>query len=142
MERESLATESNGTGAEHSVSSSLEHLVAGSQGVITKRIDLALLEGRELLSRSIERAALGGAAMVLAAAAWFAVVASVVLWATPGASVIVRAAAFAAVNAAGAAALVTVAMRLGRPPHGHERAMRPALQPELSTNEGKNGLHP
>ena len=29
------------------MSSSLEHLVAGSQGVITKRIDLALLEAHE-----------------------------------------------------------------------------------------------
>jgi len=47
-------------------------LVAGSQGVITKRIDLALLEGQELFSRSIERAALAGAGAVLAAVAWFA----------------------------------------------------------------------
>jgi hypothetical protein len=31
--------------AEPSVSSALEHLAAGSQGVIAKRIDLALLEG-------------------------------------------------------------------------------------------------
>jgi hypothetical protein len=31
---------------EQSVSSALEHLVAGSQGVITKRIELALFELR------------------------------------------------------------------------------------------------
>ena len=74
---EASATNSDSAGGdsltdEPSVTSSLGHLVAGSQGVITKRIDLALLEGRELLSRSIERAALVGAGMVLAAAAWFA----------------------------------------------------------------------
>ena len=52
---------------EPSVSSSLEHLVAGSQGVTTKRIDLALLEGQELLSRTLQLAALVAFAMVLAA---------------------------------------------------------------------------
>jgi hypothetical protein len=52
---------------EPSVSSSLEHLVAGGQGVITKRIDLALLEGQELLSRSSQRAALVGTGMILGA---------------------------------------------------------------------------
>jgi len=108
-------TDVNGASAEPSVSSSLEHLVAGSQGVITKRIDLALLEGRELLSRSIERAALVAAAMVLVAAAWFAAAACVVLVTTPGASLVVRGAAFGVINGAGAAVLLTLAMRRGRP---------------------------
>ena len=75
----------HGATGEPSVSSSLEHLVAGSQGVITKRIDLALLEGQELLSRTLQRAALVGVGMVLAAAAWFAVAACLVLFATPDA---------------------------------------------------------
>jgi hypothetical protein len=109
------ATEGDGATGEPSVSSSLEHLVAGSQGVITKRIDLALLEGRELLSRSTERAALLGAGMVLAAAAWFAGAACVVLFTTPGASLVVRVGAFGLLNGAGAVGLVTLAMRRGRP---------------------------
>lgn len=99
---------------EPSVSSSLEHLVAGSQGVITKRIDLALLEGRDLLSHSLQRAALVGFAMVLGAGAWFAVAACLVLLVTPNASLVLRLAAFGLLNAGGALGLVALAMR-GRP---------------------------
>ena len=100
---------------EPSVSSSLEHLVAGSQGVITKRIDLALLEGRDLLSHSLQRAALVGFGMVLAAGAWFAFAACLVLLVTPNASLVLRLAAFGLLNAGGALGLVALAMR-GRPP--------------------------
>jgi hypothetical protein len=93
------------------VSSSLEHLVAGSQGVITKRIDLALLEGQELLSRSIERVALVGAGMVLAAVAWFAGAGALVLFVAPDASPVIRLAAFGLLNGAGAVGLVTLGTR-------------------------------
>lgn len=99
---------------EPSVSSSLEHLVAGSQGVITKRIDLALLEGQELLSHTLQRAALVAFGMVLAAGAWFAVAACLVLLVTPNANPVLRLAAFGLLNAGGALGLVALAMR-GRP---------------------------
>ena len=99
---------------EPSVSSSLEHLVAGSQGVINKRIDLALLEGQELLSRTLQRAALVAFAMVLAAGAWFALAACLVLLVTPNANPVLRLAAFGLLNAAGALGLVALARR-GRP---------------------------
>jgi len=101
---------------EPSVSSSLEHLVAGSQGVITKRIDLALLEGQEVLSRFFERAALVGAGMVLAAVAWFAGAGAFVLFVAPDASPVIRLAAFGLLNGAGAVGLVTFAMQHSRPP--------------------------
>ena len=97
---------------EPSVSSSLEHLVASSQGVITKRIDLALLEGQELLSRTLHRAALFAFGMVLAAGAWFAVAACLVLLVTT--NPVLRLAAFGLLNAGGALGLVALAMR-GRP---------------------------
>ena len=100
--------------AEPSVSAALEHLMAGSQGVIAKRIDLALLEGQELLSRTLRGAALVGLGMVLAAGAWFAVATCLVLLFTPGAEPIVRLAIFALLNGAGAVGLLTFAMR-GRP---------------------------
>jgi len=101
--------------AEPSVSSSFEHLVAGSQGVITKRIDLALLEGQELLSRTLQRAALVSAGMVLAAAAWFAGAAALVLFVIPDANPVVRLAAFASLNGTCAVGLVTLALRRSRP---------------------------
>jgi uncharacterized membrane protein YqjE len=106
---------------EPSVASSLEHLVAGSQGVITKRIDLALLEGRELLSRTLQGSVLVGLGIILAAAAWFAVTACVVLLVIPDASRVGRLAAFGLLNAGTAVGLVTLAMRRGRP----QRPVRP-----------------
>ena len=100
--------------ADPSVSSALEHLAAGSQGVITKRIDLALLEGQQLLSSTFRGAALLGFAMVLAAGAWFATATCLVLLATPEPNLVVRLAVFALLNAAGAVALVALAMRRRR----------------------------
>jgi hypothetical protein len=99
---------------EPSISAAIEHLVASSQGEVTKRIDLALLEGRDLLSRTLQRAALIGCGMVLAAGAWFAVAACVVLLIAPHASLAVRLATFGLLNAGGAVGLVALAMR-GRP---------------------------
>jgi len=89
-------------------------LAAGSQGVIAKRIDLALLEGQELLSRTFRGAALLGFAMVLAAGAWFAAATCLVLLATPDASLLARLAVFALLNAAGTVGLVALAMRRRR----------------------------
>ena len=103
-----------GATAEPSVSSAIEHLAASSQGVITKRIDLALLEGQELLSQTLQRAALVGFGMVLAAGAWFAGAACLVLLITPNANPVLRLAAFGLLNAGGALGLVALAMR-GRP---------------------------
>ena len=103
------------TGEEPSVSSSLRHLAAGTQGVITKRIDLALLEGQDLLSRSIERAALVGAGMVLAAAAWFAGAGAFVLFVVPDANPVIRLATFGLLNGGCAAGFVALAVRRGRP---------------------------
>lgn len=97
--------------SEPSVSSAIEHVVASSQGVITKRIDLALLEGQELVSRTLQRAVLGVCGMVLAAAAWFAFAACLVLLATPGGSPLLRLAAFGLLNAGGALGLVALAVR-------------------------------
>lgn len=112
MEEFTEATEPTG---EPSVSSSLEHLVAGSQGVITKRIDLALLEGRELLSRTLQGSVLVGLGIILAAAAWFAVTACVVLLVIPDPIWVARLAAFGLLNGGTAVGLVMLALRRGRP---------------------------
>lgn len=96
---------------EPSVSSSIEHLVASSQGAITKRIDLALLEGQELLSRTLQRAALVAVGMVLAVGAWFAMAACLVLLLTPNGNLVLRLGAFGLLNAGGALGLVALAIR-------------------------------
>lgn len=108
------ASGNDGAGLAPSMSTSLEHLVSGSQGVFNNRIDLALLEARESLSRSGEKAALVGMAMLLAIAAWFAAAAALVISAAPQWGLPARLAAFALLNALGAAALVTLSLSRGR----------------------------
>ena len=131
---EAHTTQDEGAGGhsatgEPSVSSSLEHLVAGSQGVITKRIDLALLEGQELLSRTLQRAGLFAFGMVLAAGAWFALAACLVLFIVPNANPILRLAAFGLLNAGSALGLVALAMR------GRGQTPTPANRNVSSTTE-------
>jgi len=96
---------------EPSVSSALERLGTAGQGVVAKRIDLALLEGHELLSQTIGRATLVGPGIVLATVAWFALVAAFVLVVTPAATLAVRLAIFGLVNVAGAAGLIALGTR-------------------------------
>ena len=102
------------TSGEPSASSALERLASASQDMIGKRVDLALLEAQELLSRTLRGAALGALGMILAAAAWFAVAACVTRLMTEDAGVVVRLAIFGLLNAAGAVGLVTLAIRRGR----------------------------
>jgi len=99
---------------EPSVSSALERLGAAGQGVVTKRIDLALLEGHELLSRTLQSAAWLAPGMVLALVAWFALAAAVVLIVVPAATPAVRFAIFGLLNAGGAGVLVALGTRRGR----------------------------
>jgi len=100
--------------AEPSISSALEHLVSGSQGVITKRIDLALLEGHELLSSTLAGAALVGAGMVLAAAAWFAMAAGFTVVIIPVFHPVVRLAVLGLLNGGAAVGLIALGIRRGR----------------------------
>ncbi len=95
-------------GAEPTVATSVEHLVAGGHGVITKRIDLALLEGKEILTQTIGRAALFGVGGVLALAAWLSGAAAAVLFVLPEATTMMQLAAFALLN--GGLALVLFAL--------------------------------
>jgi uncharacterized membrane protein YqjE len=104
-----------GTAAdEPSVSSALERLGAAGQGVVAKRIELALLEGQELLSQALGKAALVGPGMVLAVVAWIAAVAALVLVVAPAAPLAIHLAIFASVNAGGALVLLAFGVRRGR----------------------------
>lgn len=97
--------------ADPSASSSLEHLLSGSQGVIAKKLDLALLEVQEMLSGLLERSALAGLAVLLAAGAWFAVAAALALLVSPDGGWPLRLVAFGSSNAAGAYWLLSLARR-------------------------------
>ena len=79
--------------------------------MITKRIDLALLDGKELLSQSLQGAAFAAFAMVLAAGAWFALAGCLVLAVIPNAKLVIHLAAFGLLNLGAALGLVALAMR-------------------------------
>jgi len=96
---------------EPSVASSIERLVVASEGVITKRIDLAILEAQELVSRTVLAAVFGGCGVIMASAAWFGLVAAIVLGAAPDFGLAAQVAFFAAINAAGAGLLISLAVR-------------------------------
>jgi hypothetical protein len=101
---------------EASLTESLEQLLASSQTVVTKRIDLALLEGGELLARSIKQIALLAAAVAMAIGAVFALTAAAVEFLMPQASLAARLAAFGGFDAVAAAAFVLIAKHLFDPP--------------------------
>jgi uncharacterized membrane protein YqjE len=104
----------NGSGEAQSVVSSLEHLLDGAQGVIAKRIDLAFLEGEELLSRALGRAALAAAGILLAVAAWLTGAGALVLFVMPDTNPVVRLAILALLNGGAGLGLVALAMRRRR----------------------------
>lgn len=121
--RDSQGTEDGNRTDERSVSTSLEHLVTASQRVITNRIDLALLEGREQLSHGLQSAALAGIGIFLLTVAWLALSSCLILLVLPDANWLGRLAAFGLINAA--AGLVTLALR----------GSRAAVQPRRSESE-------
>ena len=96
---------------EPSVTSALERFLAASQGVITKRIDLALLEAQELLSRALSSLALIGCSLIVAAGAWFSLAAWLVLWVAPTATLAARCGLFGLLNAGAALGFATLARR-------------------------------
>lgn len=96
---------------EPSVTSSLERVVVASQNMISKKIDLALLEGREWITGAVLSVLMAACGAVLACAAWFALVACVALSLPDGYSATARAAVFAVINLVVAAALLAPVFR-------------------------------
>jgi uncharacterized membrane protein YqjE len=119
--------ESGTAGDEPSLSSSLERLVMASQGVVTKRIDLALLEAQDKIVRAGITVGLAVGGVTLAAAGWFALVIALVSIVSPDASLAGQALLFAAANAAAAVALLVPSARRGNvgPATRADEATRP-----------------
>lgn len=129
MDRDAPSTEGD---RGSSVGTSLEHLIAGSQGVITKRLDLAVLEGEEFLSRALERAALLGVGVILLAGACLAATNTLVLTFVPESRPQLRMAVFAILNVVAALGAVQLARRRGRrarPSASRTEAAVPAREP-------------
>lgn len=97
---------------EPSIPSAVEKLVGASQGVITKRIDLVMLEVHELIGKLVMRSALVAFGLVIALSAWFAAIGALILVLTPGAGTIVHLGVFALINAAVGAAIIAVGVAM------------------------------
>jgi uncharacterized membrane protein YqjE len=100
--------------ADSPVASSLEHLISASHSMLSKRIDLVLLEAQEIVSRSLTGAALTGLCMLLAAGAWFALAGAAVLLLIPESASPLRLFAFGLANCAGALGCALMLARNGR----------------------------
>ncbi|MFN2427292.1 MAG: phage holin family protein [Candidatus Binatia bacterium] len=100
--------------ADNSAGAAFEQLVSSTQGVISKRIDLAVLEGREIVSESLHRAGWGGAGIVLATVTWLSLMMSLVFLFLPNAAPAIRLATFALINGIAAAACLAFAERSKR----------------------------
>ena len=87
---------------EASVGAALERLLTASQGVVTKRIDLALLEAQELVTHGLESIFVLVLNVVWIAAAWFALVVWAITLVLGDHSLADRVAAFGVLNAAAA----------------------------------------
>lgn len=96
--------------------SAIEHLVSGSQGVLSKRVDLAVLEGREILTHALYALALLCLSVLLVAVAWMSIAAAIVLWVLPEADRLIQLGAFAVLNGAAAVGGVALALRQSRAP--------------------------
>ena len=92
--------------ADISIGTALERLLTASQSVVTKRIDLALLEARDLVSRGLISIFLLGLNIVWIAAAWCALTICLIALVLRDGSFVAHVAAFGILNAA--AALVGV----------------------------------
>ncbi len=90
------------TRADISIGTALERLLTASQGVVTKRIDLALLEARNLVSRGLISIFLLGLNVVWIAAAWCALTICLIALVLGDGSFVARVAAFGILNAAAA----------------------------------------
>lgn len=81
-------------------------MVISTQSVISKKIDLALLEGQERITRGTSSALLAACGGLLACVAWLGVAACIALSFPDSSSTLGRAAVFTAVNAIAAILLL------------------------------------
>jgi len=94
-----------------SLPESLERLASAMQGVLTKRIDLVMLEANELAGALVVRSALARFGVFLALAAWFSALAALILLFTPTPNPVLRLVLFAAINAVAGVAVLARAVR-------------------------------
>ena len=122
------------------MSSSIERLIVASQGVVTKHIDLALLECEELVTRTVLASFVGGCGVLLACTAWLAFTLAFVWVAVGSSPPAAQAALFGAINGLAAIALIVPALIWVKPPPVTRAASRDdGRGSETDRREGDRG---
>jgi len=102
------------TQQEHSASHAIERLVSATHGMIAKRIDLALLEGRQMSQRLLIAAGLATCGMLLICSGLIALAYALTLLLMPEGPAIARATLFGLLNVGLAAVLAGPAIYVAR----------------------------
>jgi uncharacterized membrane protein YqjE len=94
-----------------SVPAALEKIATATQRVVTKRIDLFLLENRELVKDLAVKAGFVAFGTITALAAWFSGIAALVLFLMPQWSLAAKLLAFTGINLIVGAVVVAMSLR-------------------------------
>jgi hypothetical protein len=90
----------------------MARLATATQGTIVRRLELMMLDHKELVSGWIFEAMLGLLAVGMGLAAWFTATTALVLYAVPELSSVAHLAIVASIHAAAAAAVVACVVRV------------------------------
>lgn len=111
--------------AEHPFATALDRLASATQGMVSKRIDLVMLENHELASALLFKSVLVGIGIVLGLGAWFSATTAAVFLLAPAAGTVAHLACLAVIHAAVATFVVARAMSAGRVAgHAERRSSR------------------
>jgi len=124
-----------------SLPAALEKLASATQGVLTKRIDLVMLEVNEMVGVLVLRSALVGFGVLVALAAWFGGISALVLALAPSLSTAVHLGIFALINAVVGGAVIAYALRQQRPQRGTEGDLEDELREDRGAPLLKRGNH-
>jgi uncharacterized membrane protein YqjE len=124
---------------EPSVTSSIERMVIASQNVISKKIDLAVLEGQEWITRAVSSVLLAAVGGLLACAAWLSLVACIALALPESFNTLGRAAVFTAVNVIAAILMLRPVLRRVSPRETAEAARHGGALAGARGSEGNRG---
>lgn len=122
-----------------SASAALEKLTSATQRVVTKRIDLLMLEVHELVGSLAVKAALMGFGVVVGLAAWFAAISALVLYQLPTSSLVYQLMIFAAINAVVGVVVAGFALRKQLPVLADEAADTDAARAAQGRSPSEGG---
>ena len=136
--------ESSSPSPELTLPAAFEKLATATQSVITKRIDLVMLDNRQLVGTMVVKGGLVISSVLVGLTAWFAAVFALILLAMPAASTGLHLAVFASINAVASCIVAVVASRQSAPIAAvpdQSDVDAPALSPVASSEDASQVSH-